>query len=365
MSAPRPTDRPFHARALLAVGRLIDALSRQFGSEEALFSEFGFLRGYAGFVSDPDEVEDSPGLRALATTLGLTEAGVDALLILGLVEDDGRFGVLFEALQNSPGQHRPSWGLLSQLLGEEVRPALTALLAAGAARVESRDAPRSEWALRVPLSMWDALGGDPTPALEPGMSYSPPGSLARWEDLTLPPGTREEVERLDVIALRGARRSGRRALLGARARAAGRGLIELEGAPDRDRWREAGALATALNADLALRLELAAGEAISLERPAAAPAKVGVILGLTGGISGALAEAAETLRVRAPEPAVRALLWAQHTGSPDVGAALAPRRVGAGMLVCAARAAHRRSGPTLPWPRRGARRALPARRPVP
>src|SRR5439155_24311109 len=98
------------------------------------FEHFSFLEGYydelatqgleglssgnlaAWWCDSLHEWEDKvPGhlpLRALREVSGLGHTAMTLLLSIGLIEEDGRFGLLFEAMQGTPGQHRPTLGLL-------------------------------------------------------------------------------------------------------------------------------------------------------------------------------------------------------------------------------------------------------------
>jgi hypothetical protein len=51
-------------------------------------------------------------LRALREMLGLDAAAAMCVVTAGLTEEDARFGALFEGLQGTPGQRRPTAALL-------------------------------------------------------------------------------------------------------------------------------------------------------------------------------------------------------------------------------------------------------------
>src|SRR5207342_1141453 len=120
---------------------VIERVLQSFGSFDATFEKFPFLIGYndelaehglnglsvdeaARWWSDSlDEWETANKSRLPLTRLrevgGLDRQAVDALLCVGLVEEDSRFGSLLETMQEQPGQRRPTVGLIKQWWGDE------------------------------------------------------------------------------------------------------------------------------------------------------------------------------------------------------------------------------------------------------
>src|SRR6185312_5545582 len=186
------------------------------------------------------------------------------LVLVGVIEEDARFGLLFEALQSLPGVQRPTAGLLQILstAGDDavgVRTRLRQLLDLGLLQVTNPDAPRPAWALQVPGPIWDAMRGDTPPRPAAWLRHRPAATLAAMDDLVLDDDLRARAARVpDLLAggavravvVRGPRHNGRRSLLGAVARAGGRGLLEAQGLarPDDERWRLLAPLATLLDA---------------------------------------------------------------------------------------------------------------------
>ena len=81
---------------------------------------------------------------------------------------------MFERMQVGPGHHRPTVGLLNELwqetVGDVQRP-LRVLRECGLVEVVNPEAPRAEWALRVPAMLWDALRGEFDEALASWARY--------------------------------------------------------------------------------------------------------------------------------------------------------------------------------------------------
>src|SRR6185503_10023013 len=101
-------------------------------------------------------------LRALRLAAGVSHAELMYMLAPGLVEEDARFGAIFEALQGAPNQRRPTLGFLRHCLpppGEGSNPMrlFSRLTSLGALSVVNPDAPRQEWTFRFPNLVWDAL----------------------------------------------------------------------------------------------------------------------------------------------------------------------------------------------------------------
>ena len=120
-------------------------------------------------------------LRALREATGLDHAALTMWVSIGLIEEDARFGVVFATTQGTPGQHRPTVGLLNALWSDvpepvDVRATLRRLQACGVVQVLNPEAPRAEWMLQVPGLLWDAMRGEAARAGRPlgPLPVSPP-----------------------------------------------------------------------------------------------------------------------------------------------------------------------------------------------
>lgn len=348
---PRGAAQHFRLRLFAAIARVLERCAAALGSEAAVLQGFPFLAGYAeelaenGFVPFPRDGaagaldraiagwEGQSGehlpLRALGAAAGLDGRALGLLLTAGLVEEDARFGLLFEALQGTPGTHRPAHGLLDAWWREpldrgEARSALRRLRALGLVGVQNPEAPRSEWLIHVPPAIWEALRGEAPAAIAPGLRHEPAASLPE-EDQVLAPALREVAARLPALLaagevraliVRGPRHGGRRTFLRAMARALGRGLLEVDrpvGA-DAERWRLAGALSSLLHAMPVAVLEPGPGETAELPALEAADGPLGVVLGRQGGVAGGAVERALTVSLGLPGPAERRQHWARALG---------------------------------------------------
>ena len=202
-----------------------------------------------------ERVRDSAGLDHDAMTL---------VFSAGLIEEDARFGSLFEVLNESHGQHHPTIGLLTECWAEtsdrgEVRARIRRLHELGLLHVLNPEAPRLQQALEVPSPVWDAIRGGRQERPAPWAHYRPPSSLTAFDDLIVPESLRAALAQLPAllhsgdaraVIIRGPQHNGRRTVLGAIARGIGRGMLEIDDVM-RNRRRSlatGGVLATALNA---------------------------------------------------------------------------------------------------------------------
>src|SRR5436190_12921421 len=118
-----------------AVLSLFHHVVQVFGSSEAAFQEFPFLIGYNNELADGglagvnstnavsiwleslrDWETKAVGhlpLRALREAAGLDHSAMILLTVIGLIEEDLRFGMIFETMQGTTGQHRVTPGLLN------------------------------------------------------------------------------------------------------------------------------------------------------------------------------------------------------------------------------------------------------------
>ncbi|MDT7605496.1 MAG: hypothetical protein QOF61_3493 [Acidobacteriota bacterium] len=356
---PRTPSEHFRLYFFAAVARVLEGLAHSFGSHEAAVEHFPFLAGYrdelAGRVPADSNAratrdwwqratsewertaKDHLPLRALRETAGLDDDCLTMLACAGLVEEDARFGSVFEAAQESPGQRRPNAGLLGAWWrdgegGDAARANLRRLQSCGLVHVVNHEAPRAEWSLQVPPALWDLLRGDAAEEIAPWARYRAPCALAELDSLILPRTLAAQLAQVpallasgeaQAIILRGHRHNGRRTVAGAIARSLGKGLLEIDarGAGvgvaqiDEEKWRLAGALAACLNALPVAEFDLAPGETLTLPPLACRTEAVAVALGRQGGVSGEGVERALTLTFEMPARGERREHWRQSLGA--------------------------------------------------
>jgi hypothetical protein len=358
--ASLPPTPPQHFRLYFfgAVLRLLDQLTQALGSRGAALEQFPFLAGYQAELSGLGLEEMGPAnalawwqgalwawegqaaghlpLRALREAADLDPDTMTLLLTTGLPEEDPRFGLLFETAQATPGQHRPTLGLLhawwpGAIDGGGVRARVRRLQELGLLQPTNPDAPRLEWALQAPGSVWDALRGETPESPTPWAGHRPAGTLPQLDHLIIPVALREVLARLPelleareaaAVVVRGPRHNGRRTVLGAVARRLGRGVLEVHGAgTDPERWKLVGPLATLLHALPVVVLDLGPGETAHLPRLGGYDGPVGLVLGRQGGVTGPAAERALTLTLDMPDAEARRRHWRQGLGgqaAPDL-----------------------------------------------
>ncbi len=247
------------------------------------------------------------------------------LITIGLAEEDPRFGTVFESLQATPRQRRPTMGLLSHCWRNEAGDQaaldlLRQLQALGLVDVLNSDELRHEWALRVPGLLWDALRGSGQGVALEWARYRGTVELLSLDELisTMPvsravaafPRLLQSGE-VRTVVVRGPKHNGRHTILGAVARAMGRGVVQVSGLEKTDdpRWRQVGTLALLLHALPVAEFELGPGETGRLPdlRPGSVP--FGVVLGNQGGLSGQLASRAVTITIDMPDLEARQRHW--------------------------------------------------------
>ncbi|WP_457353956.1 ATP-binding protein [Roseateles sp. P5_D6] len=264
-------------------------------------------------------------LRALLGA-GLTELQLELLLAAGLIEEDPRFGQVFEPAATGRDR-RPSFGGLLAWWrsaddgvdrAETVRHGLLALLQHGLLQVLNPEAPRPEWLLAVPHSLWDGLRGD-APSLR-WLKHHKHDSLCRLEAFVSGAEVQARAAALPallaaqadaVLLVRGPLHNGRKTLIGAVAQALGRSLLVAEPAvfDDDANWRLFGLLAVLLNAMPVVNCDLTPGETKMLASLPFAHAPLCIATGLQGAWSSGDARAMLTLELPLPDPAQRLLHW--------------------------------------------------------
>src|SRR5689334_21125787 len=123
----------FSLHCYAAILSVLEPVLNAFGSHEAAFEQFPFLTGYLSELAaaglEGMAIQDAqrwwfgelttwegraPGHMPLAAlkAAGVSYDAVILLLIIGLIEEDARFGPVFAFLQNRPTQQRPTLALL-------------------------------------------------------------------------------------------------------------------------------------------------------------------------------------------------------------------------------------------------------------
>lgn len=274
-------------------------------------------------------------LCALLDSTGLNTHALHILLTAGIVEEDIRFGYLFASLQESQTAHRPSLGLLSWLLSDtdsstgDSWPICRALLDMGLLSVENRTDPRTEWIVRVPSPIWDALRGHIVKQPATGLIWQPADDFPTLDDLILPTALHQHITRLPALlnsnaittlVLRGMRGTGRRTTLGAVVRTRNRSLLLCENCkPADETWQLLGPLATLMGAMPVLRYELGPGETLDLPLLSGYSGPVGITMNATGGLRGPLTTHTLNFNLPTPDCAARHRFWqATHVpASPE------------------------------------------------
>ncbi len=167
MKPPSTAADHFRILQLAAIARLVRGCAPDEGSLKSLLESWPFLAPHLAQLDALERDEDAaerfaeqeadPALAlpiaALVQAARLDQPGLELLFLAGLVEEDARFGLLFEALSGTPGCRRPTCGMAEEWLacdsGGDPRDAVERLLELGFLEADERDRPRPEWRLRV------------------------------------------------------------------------------------------------------------------------------------------------------------------------------------------------------------------------
>jgi energy-coupling factor transporter ATP-binding protein EcfA2 len=262
-------------------------------------------------------------LRVLRQEADYTPMQINVLLVAGLVEEDIRFGTVFGQLQSPLEQRYPCLGLLGLLLSTEQQPLDDAWLLAKTlienkyVSVLNPTDSRAEWALRVPIPIWDALRGRQVSRPLPGVSLQLKESFPPIEALILPAETGSRLrsipasilaQEIDVLVIRGLPGSGRRTALGSLARALNRDTLLCESLTPETR-PIIGPLATLTAALPVLNLNPGPSETADVPSLAGYDGVIGVRMGKSGGLQGIQSQRLLTETLPAPDPDARRRFW--------------------------------------------------------
>ncbi|MCA3136082.1 MAG: ATP-binding protein [Rhodocyclaceae bacterium] len=357
-----------------AIARVMGRMVENGGSFDQAFEDFPFLAHYANQLADhglagvpaPEAAAHWDGavrawenahdghlpLRALREALDLGGDEMALLMTVGLPEEDARFGALFEQLNGTRGLRRPTVGLLAAWWAgdADVHEAIRHLSGSGLLAPVSQEAPRAEWQLAVPPLLWDAMRGLAAERPAPWARFQSADGLQTLDALLLDGSLRQKAkgiaallaaDAIQSVVVRGPRANGRRTLLGALARATGRGLLEIDAsAPQTDeRWRFAAPLATLLGAMPVLVLRPGPGETAVVPDLPGLAGPLGITMERQGGLSGAPVRQAVQLELPMPGPEERREHWQAALGTrpcTDLGAIAGAMRLGRGSIRRAA-----------------------------
>jgi len=139
----------------------------------------------------------------------IEESGRLAFLLIGLVEEDSRFGTLLAELQQPLAFRRPTLEFVGQVLGETGNPTGTdawklcrSLYSFGYLTTENENAPRAEWVLRVPSLLWDAARGETTRLASCWCTISEAHAFPPIDELIYPPEFIARLSRLPGVIVR-------------------------------------------------------------------------------------------------------------------------------------------------------------------
>lgn len=287
-----------------------------------------------------------PGLLPLTTmrdALNLAYAGTLAFIFAGMVEEQAEFSALFASLQHLRGEHRTSLGLMQQVFESAQTPEawifVRPLVESGFIQVVNRDVPRSQWILRVPTLLWNAVRGECAETPLEGVRYHSANSLESLSELLIDEKVRAQLSeltrlaesgRMRTIIVRGMPGTDRLGAIGALARDLDRGVMEIEctvaSHGNDERLRLIGPLCTLTHSIPVFSVEAGPGETFELPPLTGYRGPTAVMIGREGGVGGPNAAHAVTVHLDLESPANRLELWkraldnhspGQHS-SPDL-----------------------------------------------
>jgi hypothetical protein len=312
---------------LLAAAWRIAVTARETLGDEAFSERFAFLAEYAAAFEAQDDAPPQHPLAILAANAGWPASTIEIWLAHGLIEEDARFGPVFQALDPDTAERRPSVALMQSWWGtqprEGLRPALRALLDCGLLHPSAAGAVRSEAAYEVEENCWSAARGEAPAAALPGLRLQAPEVAPTLAELLLPQALCGELETLaqalirhgGTLIVRGPEHNGRSSLLAALARREGRQALFIDwplpntygglGTADAPAWL--GAFATLADARPILRLHATPGERLRLPRLAGYRGWLGMVCGDEDAIDDPPAPA-RSLHLPLPNAALRVRL---------------------------------------------------------
>lgn len=228
-----------------------------------------------------------------------------AFMLVGLAEEDSRFGTVFSELQAPLIQRRPSLELIGRVISgvssSSADPDPLALsrplLNAGLIEVINKQSPRSEWLLRVPTLLWDIVSGEMDDTTANGFRHYLPDNFPTTNELIYPKDLLERLNRIpkliedgtvSTIVFRGDHGADPIEVMGSLARSMDRGLIVIDGGSSFMKDQEArqiGPLCTMTYSMPMFRYDLGPGETIEMPKFSGYKGAIFLALGFEGGVN--------------------------------------------------------------------------------
>lgn len=279
-------------------------------------------------------------LRSLRVAGGIGFASCLALMVTGLVEEDSRFGTLFAELQEPLNQRRPTLEMVGQMMMDDALVGQTdpwaicrCLLDMGLVEAPNRQAPRSEWVLKVPALLWDAIRGQVPEAPAPWCRYYAQESLNDLPALIVDAQTADRLAKIpdlinarmaQMVIIRAMQGANSLEVMGAVARSLGFGLLDVNGQKlgEDEQVRQIGPLCAMANVMPVFAYDPGPGETVKQPALKGYAGPVGMILGMEGGLCSSTTAKAITLALPVPGAHLRSRFWKESfnghpVDSPD------------------------------------------------
>ncbi len=281
------------------------------------------------------ECEQHLPLRDLAVQARLGYASRMAFMLVGLVEEDSRFGTLFAELQSPLTQRRPTLELVGQMMMDEVFVGETdpwticrPLLDIGVLEAQNTNVARSEWALRVPPLLWDAARGQVYAEDKHHFEYVPAAATLSFDRLVVEDSTRQKLKKIPellqtgiarLVVVRAIQGANSKDLLSVLASQLQCGIVYIDPeAMDDEFTPTIGPLCVMARAMPVFTYDLGPGETVNLPRLPGYSGPIGCLMGLEGGLHNEADDKAITLSMSSPGIELRKQHWREAFNGQDV-----------------------------------------------
>lgn len=335
----------FELMFLAAAAHLTRRLHVVYGTRAAVFAEFPFLEIYDEKLAgrEPDDLADEDAdswwqktifdwekncsealpFRILREDCGFSPGATILLTIIGLIEEDARFGLVFETLNEFSDARRLTYGTAraweknDEFFGVDTIRKLseTALINFG-----DTEKPRAEWTLQTTPLLWSCLRGEKDFEKNQWFKFISDKSVTEFEKLILNPQIKEnfavlpmlvKTGEIQTVVVRGASHNGRKTLLKSLAKSLWLNVLEVDfrELKEENHWQILTTAAILSKALPIFELDAAPSETIEFPRAIKAAKIFGVTLGKQGGVSGAAIEKAVTFNLNLPDENERTAHW--------------------------------------------------------
>lgn len=252
-----------------------------------------------------------------------------ALMVVGLVEEDSRFGTVIAELQSPLPHRRPCLDLVGQIMKngspdilKDMGNLVRSLIKAGLITPVNQDAPQSEWVMRAPAMLWRVIRGETVLKPASWCNYHIREEFPEIKELIFQQSFMDRLARMpelfengsaNTFILRSSKGGDGFRIMGAVARKLGKNILAVDDLvrDGEKQWEHLNPLCIMTVSMPVLAYDLGPGETADAPIIAGYEGPYGILMGFEGGLRGSIVEKAISLSIPMLKSSHRLKWWEQ------------------------------------------------------